>query len=169
MNWSRIRWVLAACTLLISVRMFSSAFEIESAHSEGPSLGLPAALPIIFGVLAFVATIILIAPDTVKRLAEWCARPFAAIFYPADEFSKPPLDYKLARRYRDEQRWEDAARQYRKLIRYYPKEREAYLELLEVAHRMGDDELRKEYTARFRKRFKVVPPQAPPPAAPGKV
>jgi hypothetical protein len=51
-------------------------------------------------------------------------------------------------------KWEDAARQYRKIIRYYPKERDAYVELLDVAKKMHDNELYQSYTRLFRKRFK---------------
>lgn len=145
MKWVKLRWLLAACTLLLSIKLMVKAYQIES---------MGAAFPVLMSVGSFLATVLLIAPETARRLAEWCARPFANIFFPSDEFSRPPLSYKLARHYRQTQRWKDAAQQYRKIIRYYPSEKDAYLELLDVAEQMGDTESLRKYKSLYRKRFK---------------
>ena len=65
---------------------------------------LGAAFPVIGSMLLFLIAVLLMAPDTAVKLAELCAKPFAEMFYPSEEFEKPPLSYKLARRYSQERR-----------------------------------------------------------------
>jgi hypothetical protein len=144
MNWVKIRWFLAACSVLLCVKLMVSALLMNSINAAWHVLG---------SVLLFVTSVLLVIPETAKRVAEWCARPFADILFPSEEFTRPPLNYQLARRYRDELRWEDAAIQYKKIIRYYPKEREAYVELLGVAEHLPDKKLRERYAEMLRKRF----------------
>jgi hypothetical protein len=151
MKWAKIRWFLAACSLLLSVKMMVKALTVEG---MGMADSIGAAFPLLVSLGSFLTTVFLIAPETAFRIAEWCSRPFTAILFPSEHFNKPPLTYKLARRYRDEKRWDDAARQYRKIIRYYPKEADAYLELLHVAGQMGDHKMEQQYAALFRRRFK---------------
>jgi hypothetical protein len=112
-----------------------------------------AAWHVLGSVMLFVTSVLLVTPETTKRVAEWCAQPFVNILFPSDEFSRPPLNYQLARRNRDELRWEDAAMQYKKIIRYYPKEREAYVELLVVAEHLPDKKVKERYAEMLRKRF----------------
>jgi hypothetical protein len=153
MRWKKTRWVLAAGCAALGWKLMTSALGME-----GFSLDALAAAPrLIFSMAAFLSAVFLTTPETAFRIAEWFSRPFVAILFPSDEYSRPPLSYKLARRYRDEHRWEDAVRQYRKIIRYHPKERDAYLELIEVAHSMKNDALRREYAALLRKLFKRLP------------
>jgi hypothetical protein len=144
MNWVKIRWFLAVCCLVGCVKLMVSAMLIND---------IGAAWHVFSSVLLFVASVVLVIPETTLRVAEWCSRPFAAILFPADEFARPPLSYQLARRYRDEHRWEDAAWQYRKIIRYYPAQCDAYMELLQVADEMGDRKMKQKYAALFRRRF----------------
>lgn len=131
-------------SLLASIWLMKAAFKIA---------GIGAAGPVILSLVLFVSTVLLIAPETAFWLAEQVAKPFAALFYPSDSFKKPPLSYVLARRYRNERRWEEAAAQYESIIEYYPEERDAHLELLEVAHELGDEQLIEKYTALTRRRF----------------
>jgi tetratricopeptide (TPR) repeat protein len=145
MKWARTRWFLAACSMLLSVKMMVTALLLE---------GLAATFPVLVSMACFITSVLLVAPETAFRVADWFSRPFAAILFPSDHFNKPPLSYRLARRYRDEKRWEDAARQYRKIIRYYPKEADAYLELVHVAEQMHDHKAAQKYAALFRRRFK---------------
>lgn len=149
MKWVNLRWFLAAGSFLLSLKLMVTGLM---------SGGIAAAPPVIFSAFAFLGGVILIVPETCLRLAEWIGQKFAGIFFPNDEFSRPPLSYRLANRYRDEHRWEDAALQYRRIIRYYPRERTAYLELMEVADHLGDQRLREEYARRYRKRFGFEPP-----------
>lgn len=150
MKWVNLRWLLAAGSFLLSLKLMVTGLMSE---------GIAAAPPVIFSAFAFLGGVILIVPETCLRLAEWIGQKFAGIFFPNDEFSRPPLSYRLANRYRDEQRWEDAALQYRRIIRYYPRERTAYLELMDVADRLRDPRMREEYARRYRKRFGFEPPR----------
>ncbi len=142
---AKVRWLLAAVCLLFSWKLMAAGLKIE---------GFGAAPHVIFSMVGFLSAVFLVAPETAFRLAEWCSRPFVNIIFPSDEFAKPPLSYTLARRYRHERRLVDAAEQYETIIRHYPKQRDAYVELLEVAAELGDDKLRRKYAGLFRKRFK---------------
>ena len=113
---------------------------------------LSAAFPVIGSMLLALTAVLLMAPETAFKVAEWIAKPFAAMFYPDEEFEKPPLSYKLARRYSQERRVDAAVQEYEKILFYYPEERDAYLELIELAKRVGDEELREKYEGLMRKR-----------------
>ncbi len=114
---------------------------------------LAAAFPVIGSMLLLLMAVLLIAPDTAVKIAEWCAKPFADLFYPSDEYEKPPLSYKLARRYKQERRVDEAVQEYEKILYYYPKERDAYVELIELAKQAGDDELQEKYEGLLREKF----------------
>lgn len=148
MNWVKIRWFLAAVCLLLSIKLMVSAFLIES---------LSAAPLVVVSVFSFLAAVFLTAKETALRAADWVGQKWANIFFPSEEFSRPPLSYKLARHYRMVRRFEDALAQYRKIIRYYPEETDAYLELLAIAEELGDQDLVAEYESKFRKQFGVMP------------
>jgi hypothetical protein len=155
MTWKKTRWLLAAGCLLLSWKLMAAVLRVDGFSLDA----LSAAPSAIFSVASFVTAVFLMAPETAFWAAEVFSRPFVAILFPSDHFSRPPLTYRLARYYRDVKRWKDAARQYRKIIRYYPKERDAYVELLDVAEKMHDEELHQEYTRLFRKRFRKEHPQ----------
>jgi tetratricopeptide (TPR) repeat protein len=108
---------------------------------------------VIGSMLLFLTAVLLVAPDTAVKIAEWIAKPFADLFYPSDEFEKPPLSYLLARRYSQERRVDAAVQEYEKILFYYPDERDAYLELIELAQRVGDEELREKYAGLLREKF----------------
>ena len=150
MHLQKARRILAGLTLLASAWLMS----------VGVKMGwLAAAFPVIGSMLLLLISVLLMAPDTAVKIAEWIAKPFADLFYPSEEFEKPPLSYKLARRYRQELRVDEAVQEYEKILFYYPKERDAYLELLELAKRAGDDELREKYEGLFQQRFHEAPPE----------
>lgn len=135
------RRILACIALLASVWLMVVALR---------SSWLAAAFPVIGSMLLFVASVVLTAPDTAVKIAEWIARPFAALFYPDEEFEKPPLSYVLARKYSQERKVDAAVQEYEKILYYYPEERDAYLELIELAQRVGDEELRLKYEEAMR-------------------
>jgi len=143
MNWQKARWILAGLALVASVWLMSAGVKMS---------WLAAAFPVIGSMLLHVTAVLLVAPDTAFKIAEWIAKPFADLFYPSDEFEKPPLSYLLARRYSQERRVEEAVQEYEKILFYYPEERDAYLELIELAKRVGDEELREKYEGLLRKR-----------------
>jgi hypothetical protein len=136
MNWQKARRILAGLALLASMWMMSAALKMG---------WLSAALLVIGSMLLLVTTVLLLAPDTAFKLAEWIAKPFAELFFPSDEFEKPPLSYLLARRYSRERKVEAAVQEYEKILFYYPEERDAYLEVIELAQRVRDEELRERF------------------------
>lgn len=144
MNWQKARRILAGLALLVSVWLMSAALKMD---------WLSAAFLVIGSMLLLVAAVLLLAPDTAFKLAEWIAKPFADLFYPSDEFEKPPLSYALARKYSQERKVEAAVQEYEKILFYYPEERDAYLEVIELAQRVKDEELRLKYEAMWRERF----------------
>ena len=120
--------------------------------SAGLKMGwLAAAFPVIGSMVLFLTAVLLVAPDTAFKIAEWIAKPFAALFYPSEEFEKPPLSYKLARRYSQERRVDEAVQEYEKILFFYPEERAAYLEVIELAKRVGDEDLRAKYEELMKK------------------
>jgi len=144
MHWKTVRRILAGVALLASVWLMSAGLKMG---------WLAAAFPVIGSLLLLLMAVLLIAPDTAVKVAEWCAKPFADLFYPSDEFEKPPLSYNLARRYKQERRVDEAVQEYEKILYYYPKERDACVELIELARLAGDDELREKYEALLREKF----------------
>ncbi len=143
MNWQKARWILAGLALVASVWLMSAGLKKD---------WLSAALPVIESMLLLVTAVLLVAPDTAFKLAEWIAKPFADLFYPSDEFEKPPLSYLLARRYSQERRVDAAVQEYEKILFYYPDERDAYMEVIELARRVGDEELLAKYEELMKKR-----------------
>ena len=134
---ARARWALAA-TLLLS----------RLAVDDG---SLPAA---IMNFAVFIGALILVAREAAPWLAEQFSMPFLEVYFPNLNFPKPPLSYTLAHHYRDQGRLEDAAEQYQKIIRYYPGEEAAYVELLKVAEQMEDRKLGERYTELYQRRFR---------------
>jgi tetratricopeptide (TPR) repeat protein len=115
---------------------------------------VPAAAQVIFAMLALISSVFLIIPETVKPFAALAGECFGSIFFPNTRFQKPPLSYLLANLYFKEMRYEEAVEEYRKIIRYYPDESTAYLELISIYQLTGETKLAKKYLNRFKRRFK---------------
>jgi tetratricopeptide (TPR) repeat protein len=145
----KIRWLIAMAAIALGAWCMNAALKI-------PGFGAAGYLIVSFGALIFA--VLLVSPETAFRVAEWCSRPFTDLLFPSDEFAKPLLSYVLARRYARELRLSDAVDEYEKIIRYYPDEKDAYLELIAVAQQLNDRKLLKSCLKRYRKRFKQAPP-----------
>ncbi len=91
---------------------------------------------------------------------------FVDVIYPGSRASKPQLSYVLARLYRDQARLAESIAEYEKIIRYYPKERDAYHELLLVAQQAGGERTVKKYTRRYLRHFHEPPQPGIPPSTP---
>lgn len=151
MRFIKVRWVLAVAFLAIAARLMMIALKIP---------GFGAAGYLIFSMASLVSAVVLIAPETAFKVAEWCAKPLTDLFYPSEQYKKPPLSYLLARKYRDSLRLEDALVEYKNIIHFYPEEIDAYRELLDVARRAGDEKTFEKYTRQLRRRFGEDPPPA---------
>jgi len=152
MRWILIRWFFAVLCLGASAHLMRQGLK----HS-----GISAAGPVIFSLSAFVTAVLLMAPETAVRLAEAIGGLFADLLFPSERFSKPPLSYHMARHYRKCGQLEESLSHYESIIQHYPAEREAYLELLEVAEALGDSRRLTRYTTRFTRRFGHPPPATP--------
>lgn len=152
MRFVRTRWIFALLSLLAGIWLMAAAFKIN---------GIGAAGHIILSMIVFIQAILLVAPETVFRVAEWISRPFAELFFPSEEFKKPPLSYKMARRYASTRRFEEAAAEYEKIIHYHPQEHDAYVELLEVAKKLKDDKLHAKCAQVLQHRFHEEVPSMP--------
>ena len=86
--------------------------------------GILALFLLIPGVICLV---IFAALTVAPAIAGWFSKPFAALFYPSEEFEKPLLSYALARKYSQERNVDAAVQQYENILHHYPEEREAYL------------------------------------------
>jgi tetratricopeptide (TPR) repeat protein len=144
MRFAKTRWFLAVLFVCFGVKLMKTGLKIQS---------LGAAPYIIGSAITAITSVLLITPETVLRVAEWCSRPFVNLLFPSERLSKPPLSYNLARRYRTQTQWDEAIAEYKSIIEHYPDESDAYIELIEVAAKLGDDKLAQKYAASFKKRF----------------
>jgi len=146
MKAMKTRWVLALLCAGGGVKLMMDALKMNSVGAFGHVMG---------AVLAMVTVVLLITPETVFKVAEWCARPFVEILWPSERLEKPPLNYRLARYYAQCLRLEEAIEEYQKIITHYPDERDAYTELITVAEQLGDEAMKAEYEKLFRERFET--------------
>lgn len=147
MRFAWFRWFIAAECVLASAWLMMKAMKIAGIGAAGHVTG---------SLLALVSAVLLTAPETAFRIAEWCSRPFTNLLFPSECFNRPPLSYRLARHYSGSLRLRDAVEEYRNIIYFYPDERQAYQELIEVAQRLEDQELCQKYAELFQKRFHVA-------------
>lgn len=139
-----IRWLLAVGCAVFSVKLMVKGLDQE---------GFAAAPFLIISFASAIAVILLIAPETVVKIAEAFSRIFTGIIFPDDKFSKPPLSYLLARKYTQELRTAEAINEYLNIIHYYPRERDAYLELMALAKSSGHERIYLKYSRKFHHRF----------------
>ena len=144
MKATKTRWVLALLCAGVTAKLVHDAVGMEGLAAFGRMIG---------GLLGMITTVLLISPETVFKVAEWCARLFVGMIWPSAQLEKPPLNYRLARYYTRSQRLEEAVAEYQKIIHFYPKERNAYQELIAVAIQLGDEELRVKYAALLREQL----------------
>jgi tetratricopeptide (TPR) repeat protein len=152
------RWLLA-----IGAWIFC-AFEFKAVLASGGGItGVPALL---FGFGSFIAGLLLVSPEIIVPVSGFFADLFIDVIYPGSRASKPALSYLLARRYHDQARLEESIAEYQKILHYYPKEKDAYRELLLVAQEAGDERTFRKYTRRYLRHFREpfrldTPPSSP--------
>ena len=144
MRFALFRWSTAALCVVGSAVLMTKAMKIAGIGAAGHVIG---------SMIGLVTAVLLVAPETAIRVAEWCSRPFTDLLFPSERLSKPPLSYRLARYYSGALRLEEAVEEYRSIIHYYPEERDAYRELISVARRLGQEDVCQKYEEQFRHRF----------------
>ena len=140
------RWLLAIGAWIFGVFEFKSVLA-----SGGGFTGVPALL---FGFGAFITGLLLVSPEVVGPVSGFFADFFIDLIYPGARASKPALSYLLARRYHDQARLDESIAEYQKILHYYPKEKDAYRELLLVAQEAGDERTFQKYTRRYLRHFR---------------
>lgn len=127
-----VRWPVAIGLFITSAWLLVSTARM----SGGDDQFITAGIRCLFGLASLIAGAVLIAPE----LAEWAAIPInhvlGNIFFPGYS-EDPPADYRLARHYRKEGRYEEAIQQYFHILGYHPEELLAYLEGMETAFEGG--------------------------------
>lgn len=104
-----------------------------------------------FGFSAILFTIILTHTEIINPLSAFFSRVFTTVIYPDQKFKKPPLTFRLARRYAKETRYDDAILEYKKIIHFYPKEIDAYKELTHIYNLTDNKELALKYQKKLDK------------------
>lgn len=138
------RWMLAFGCSVFCVKLMIKGLEQE---------GFSAAPFLIISFASVISAILLIAPETVVKIAEAFSRLFTSIIFPDEKFARPPLSYLLARRYTEELRSADAINEYLNILYYYPREKAAYLELMALAKSTGHEKIYRKYSRKFHRRF----------------
>lgn len=159
-----IRWLLAAGCIGLCLWLMMHAMSAEAsataAASPSPaeeiSTSANAARPmpyLVFAGFALIGAVILIAPDTIGMLCGAVGQMFGNVIFPEQWNAKPGLSYTLPRHYMNEGRFEEAVAEYEKILRYYPEEKDAHVELLTAAAQCGDTKAYNKYAKLLKKRF----------------
>lgn len=138
-----LRWLLSASSFVLFVISIRAAFKMES---------LEAAPYVIFSLVCFIASILLLIPETVKPTCHYLSGLIVSFIFPDHKFSKPSLSYALARRYIEQSRYDDAMQEYGKIIHYYPGEIEAYLGMISASSLAGETQLAEKYKKKLKAR-----------------
>ncbi len=141
-----IRW-------LLSVACIGIAFLLLGFHRENPGFHSVSAPEMIFAMGMLIAAGLFTAPETAAPIAEYIGECWGNLFFPSARFHKPPLSYILADHYNNQERYAEAIIEYQKILRFYPKERKANVELITLCKKIGEAKLAEKYERRFRKRF----------------
>ncbi len=106
--------------------------------SKLESANFLAACSALFGLGFFVAGAVFLGPTLAKILVQ----PSGNLFYPVDRYTKPQPVYSIPRSRRLEGKFRDALEGYRLIVQEHPQERNAYLEMIDIALRdLHDDTL----------------------------
>lgn len=135
------RWFLSASSFMVFILSMSAAFDIES---------FGVAPYVIFALVCFIVSILLLIPETVKPTCRYLSGRIVAFVFPDHKFSKPALTYALASKYIELERYEDAMQEYAKIIHYYPGETEAYLGMISASSLAGEMRLAEKYQKKLK-------------------
>ena len=138
-----LRWLFSASLFVLFVILMLVAFNMGS---------FGAAPYVIFSLVCFIASILLLIPETVKPTCHYLSGLIVSFIFPDHKFSKPSLSYALARRYIEQSRYDDAMQEYGKIIHYYPGEIEAYLGMISASSLAGETQLAEKYKKKLKAR-----------------
>ncbi len=124
-----VRWSLAIGAVIAQRRVLQF-LEVSGIGIGGQFWGSTVAVSLL--VLAAV----LVTPEVLWAILSVFDWAISAVFLPSEEMC-PPLDYRVARMYLKQLRFEEAVERYELLSHYHPQALEAYLEGMEAAFRGG--------------------------------
>lgn len=99
----------------------------------------------------WMPAVCLTLPDTLPFANRLVSKIFTSVYMPGHEV--PPLDYELARRMVKRREHTVAIREYLKILEYYPKEFDAYRELIQIGMACEDPDFSREILQRAFKRL----------------
>jgi hypothetical protein len=146
-NLPWIRRIIAGGLVLAGFWILRGAVR-SSSVLEGLSLS-------IIGLLGcWMPGIFLSLPDTIPAANRFVSGLFTSVYLPADR--TPPLDYEFARRMVKRCEYAVATREYLKILEFYPKEFDAYRELIQVGLACDDPDFAREILERALKRLNAT-------------
>ncbi|MDA0814580.1 MAG: tetratricopeptide repeat protein [Verrucomicrobia bacterium] len=111
----------------------SGAWGVWSLHatlsSPGPFDG-NTAFAIAYASLALVGAAVLLAADFARFISMPLLAFIENLYMPSGSTEKPPLSFRLGRFYAANGRFQDAEKDYRRMLRFYPEEPEGWIELM---------------------------------------
>jgi len=140
------RFLLGFACLVYGVREMRTALGME---------GMGAVPHVLFGMGSLLAAVFLLLSGLIWRACEFLSRAFTDIILPSARHQRPPLSYRLARRYAQQLRHHEAVEEYEKILRYYPDEQGAYFELAAEARLVDDAKLFRRTVKAYEQRFKT--------------
>ena len=144
-----VRWIFFGC-------QFCGAFVVMGADPRTAEINHASYFHVIVGMLLLTGSVFWIIPETVTPIAGFIGDCWASVFFPNARFQKPSLSYLLVEFYCKHGRHEEAIVEYLKIIRHYPDEQRAYLDVIQLCKTIGATEMAAKYERRFRKRFRTV-------------
>jgi tetratricopeptide (TPR) repeat protein len=124
---SIIRWLFGFGLLGLSYHFTTTGYE-----GEDMLLVLAGAGLFLLGIVFLWKTIFYLATRPLTRMVD-------SLFFPGGKLAKPLLNLKLPAYYINEGRYEEALAEYRKILKHYPDEAEAYEKTIWLLHEIFED------------------------------
>ena len=108
------RWTLGFCFFSLGYWLLETAIENKRNSLLFGSMGL-----FVLGALSFWKTVFFLATRPLMLFID-------SLFFPGGRLEKPSLNLKLPSHYLSQERYTEALEEYRKIMKFYPEEPEAY-------------------------------------------
>jgi tetratricopeptide (TPR) repeat protein len=141
---SMIRWLFGVGLLGLAYDMATTGYEDERFARILAGAGL-----FVLGILFLWKTIFHLATRPLTRLVD-------SIFFPGGKLGKPLLNLKLPAYYINEGRYSEALAEYRKVLKHYPNEVEAYEKAIWLLHDVFRDKSAAENLIRRARKRKLT-------------
>lgn len=122
-----IRWLFGIGLLGLSYHFATTGYESGNLSRVVGGAGL-----FVLGIIFLWKTIFYLATRPLMRMVD-------SLFFPGGQLEKPVLNLKLPAYYINEERYDEALAEYRKILKHYPNEVEAYEKSIWLLHEVFDD------------------------------